>query len=521
MVVYARISDDREGRQNGVDRQERQCRALAAKNGDDITAVFVDDDRSAYSGKPRPDYLKMLAYLEAGHADGAYALAPTRFYRRLDDGLAFFKLITERRLEVQTVKQGRYDLSTADGRRDALRAAVDAQHEAEQISERVRDAKADNVAKGEYRGGPRPFGYRADGVTPDSLLCPGCGSVEGFTIERVCDSCGTEAVNAPGSEAWLTAEATDDLLAGASLRSIRADWAQKGIRTVPRRRKQPDGTRGEPESHEFGETEIRRLILRPRNAGLIEHRGEVVGRAQWAPIVAEDRWRAAVALLTNPARRTTTSNARVWLGSGLYRCHCGETLRGSSAGVGGTVKAKESERTSKPVYRCRTNASGHVVRDAIDLDEYVGGLAIFRLSRPDAAQLLLPREEKPSEDFAAQANALRAKLDGISADYAADHITRKQMLDQTAFVRARLEKVEEQMSAASHRSVLASVPLGTPEVEDQWHGYHLDRKRAIIAALMTVTVQKARRGRPKGYRPGTGQGYFDDSTIDIDWKQPG
>lgn len=202
MVIYRRISDDREGQQNGVDRQERQCRALAEKNGDDIVAVFTDDDRSAYSGKPRPDYIEMLAFLAAGHADGAYALAPTRFYRRLDDGLAFFKLIAERGLQIETVKQGRYDLSTADGRRDALRAAVDAQHEAEQISERVRDAKADNVARGEYRGGPRPFGYLADGVTPKSLLCPQCGSTEGFTVERTCDKCGADAVNAPGSEAW-------------------------------------------------------------------------------------------------------------------------------------------------------------------------------------------------------------------------------------------------------------------------------------------------------------------------------
>ncbi|MEH0587393.1 recombinase family protein [Streptomyces sp. B21-106] len=156
MVIYARISDDREGRQNGVDRQERQCRALAGKNGDEVVAVFTDDDRSAYSGKPRPDYLKMLAFLAAGHAEGAYALAPTRFYRRLEDGLEFFRLIVSRRLEVETVKAGRYNLSTADGRRDALRAAVDAQHEAEQISERVRDAKADSLARGEYRGGPRP-----------------------------------------------------------------------------------------------------------------------------------------------------------------------------------------------------------------------------------------------------------------------------------------------------------------------------------------------------------------------------
>lgn len=487
MVIYCRISDDREGRQNGVDRQERQCRALADKNGDEVVAVFTDDDRSAYSGKPRPDYRKMLAFLREGHAEGVLSLAPTRLYRRLDDGLEFFKLIAEKGLEVETVKQGRYDLSTADGRRDALRAAVDAQHEAEQISERVRDAKADSLARGEYRGGPRPFGFEADGVTI------------------------REAEAAP------LRSATDAIIAGDSLRSVCRDWAADGVRTVARRYKQPDGTRGEPEDREWTPTELRKLLLRPRNAGLIEHKEEIVGKAAWPAIVPEDKWRACCAVLKRPERRTTPGNSRVWLGTGLYRCGapgCEETLRASTAGKG-------SGNAHVPAYRCRSG--GHVTRVAGPLDEHVTNLVLVRLSRPDAVSVLLPpsRPSESREDLAATANALRGKLDALAADFAEDLVTRQQMLDGTALTRKRLEKVEAQMAAQAQVNVLAGLPLGTDRVVKEWPGWHLDKKRAIVDALMTVTVLPARRGRPAGFQPGVSKTYFNPEAVRIDWKHPG
>lgn len=550
MVLYRRISDDREGQQNGVDRQDRQCRQLAAKNGDDIVAVFTDNDMSAWSGKPRKDYARMVEFLEAGRADGILALAPTRIYRRLyepntgQDALSFLALVERRRLAVETVKQGRYDLSTADGRRDALRAAIDAQYESEQISERVRDAKADSVAAGAYRGGPRPFGYEADGTTPRTLVCPECGAPEGFDVDRVCLACGAHALNAPDSEAWYTEQATRSVVAGASLASIERDWAAAKVRTVPRRYRQADGSKGEPEDRPWKREEIRKLLLRPRNAGLMEVTkigpdkkkcSEIVGRAAWAPIVDEETWRACHAILTNPARRTTTGNARVFLGTGIYGCFCGSTMRGSTTGIGGTTKALKlaskaqtagaaanaKPKTHKPAYRCQANPN-HNIRDAGDLDAFIEAQAVARLARPDAAALHLKLvQQNPEEDLAGQAVNLRAKLDSISADYNQDLITRAQMLDMTAGTRERLNAVTAKMASRAATSVLASLPLGSPEIEAAWEGYHLERRRQIIHALMTITVNKARRGRPPGYKPpanGERGSYFDPTTIDIQWK---
>jgi hypothetical protein len=42
-----------------VQEQEKQCRELAARLGYVVIKVFCDNDVSAYSGKPRPEYLKI------------------------------------------------------------------------------------------------------------------------------------------------------------------------------------------------------------------------------------------------------------------------------------------------------------------------------------------------------------------------------------------------------------------------------------------------------------------------------
>lgn len=102
---------------------------------------------------------------------------------------------------------------------------------------------------------------------------------------------------------------------------------------------------------------VRAVLLRSRNAGLRDHQGQVIGPASWPQIVPEEQWRAVVAILTDPARRTSPSDARVkWLGSGIYRCAGCErpSLRVSTAGRG------------IPCYRCpgQRGTTGHVVRKA-------------------------------------------------------------------------------------------------------------------------------------------------------------
>ncbi|HSL08705.1 MAG TPA: recombinase family protein, partial [Pseudonocardiaceae bacterium] len=67
-VMYARISEDREGAGLGVERQlEDQC-TLFGQLGLRLAGVYADNVLSAFTGKPRPDYLAMVADLDSGRA---------------------------------------------------------------------------------------------------------------------------------------------------------------------------------------------------------------------------------------------------------------------------------------------------------------------------------------------------------------------------------------------------------------------------------------------------------------------
>ena len=81
-AIYARISSDRDGDQLGVRRQIDDCEDRARRKGWDVVARDVDDDVSAYSGRIRPEYVRMLVDLRAGFLDAVVVWHLDRLHRR-------------------------------------------------------------------------------------------------------------------------------------------------------------------------------------------------------------------------------------------------------------------------------------------------------------------------------------------------------------------------------------------------------------------------------------------------------
>lgn len=81
-AIYARISSDAEGTGLGVARQLEDCRRLAADRGWPVGAEYVDNDVSAFSGKLRQQYARMLADLESGDRDAVIVYNLDRLHRR-------------------------------------------------------------------------------------------------------------------------------------------------------------------------------------------------------------------------------------------------------------------------------------------------------------------------------------------------------------------------------------------------------------------------------------------------------
>lgn len=71
-AIYLRISEDREGRELGVTRQQQHCRQLAKRLGVKIVATFTDNDISAAaSQQERPQYLRMIQDATTGQFGAA------------------------------------------------------------------------------------------------------------------------------------------------------------------------------------------------------------------------------------------------------------------------------------------------------------------------------------------------------------------------------------------------------------------------------------------------------------------
>ncbi|MDP9459343.1 MAG: recombinase family protein [Actinomycetota bacterium] len=462
-VIYTRISKDREGAGLGVDRQRQECADLADRLGWTIVGHHSDNDLSAYSGKPRPGYRALLDDLERGRADAVLVWHTDRLHRRPVELEEYINVCDPRGVITQTVRAGPLDLATPSGRMVARMLGSTARYEVEHAIERQQAAKLQAATAGRWKGGRRPFGYEADGVTVRE------------------------------SEAAEIRRATDDLLAGMSLHAIARDWNARGVTT----------STGGP----WKPNEVRKLLARPRNAGLMEHRGEVLGPAQWPTIVPENLWRAVRALVADESRRTTTGNARRWLGGGLYLCGvCGTTLRATTSGNRG----EGSRYTS--AYRCENGT--HVVRDCAALDRYVEDVLIERLSRPDAADLGRTPEQVDTSALHVKRLAVQARLDELVDRFAAGQITGAQMERGTTTLRGQLEALDRQLAAAAGASVLDGIT--GPQAADVWPTLDLSRRRAILDAVMTVTVHRSRRGRPPGWR--AGQSYFDPRGVELAWR---
>lgn len=460
-AIYTRISRDRVGAGLGVARQRADCEDLAVRNGWTVHQVYSDNDLSAYSGKPRPGYRRLLAGIAAGTTDVVVAWHTDRLHRSTVELEEYIAACEPRGVPTVTVKAGPLDLSTPSGRLVARQMAAVARYEVEHSIERQRRAKLQAATDGRWKGGRRPYGFEADGVTvrPD----------EAAEVLRM-----SEAV-----------------LAGTSLRSLAADMNSRGLVT----------STGRP----WRQDSVRRVLMRARNASLMEHRAEIVGPASWPPIVPEPMWRGVVAVLSDPTRRTQWSSARRWMLSGLALCGvCGSPL---------ICTLLATTRRAVPSYVCK--AGKCVVRNAAALDEAVTAVVVARLSRPDAAELLAAEAGADTSALHLEAVAVRERLDGLAAAYADGAVDARQLRAGSDRLRARLVEIEHELGELSRGSVLSGL-VGVPDVAAEWGRLDLDRRRAVIDALMTVVVKRAPRGRPKGWRPG--ESYFDPTGVRIEWK---
>ena len=456
---YRRISEDREGREAGVERQNEDLDALAERHGLTVVADYVDNDlgASTRSRKPRPAYLEMLDAAKAGKFDVILAYTSGRLTRRPREHEDLIELAEQHGIRYLFHKSPSFDLNTAAGRRIARILAANDAGEAEDISERVSRAAEQRAKQGLNHGGYRCFGYTADGLH----LVP--------------------------AEAAEVANMARALLGGVPLASVARDLATRDVPTVRGGR--------------WGPGTVRDLMMRPRLAGLASWRGEIVGPGQWPAIITEHEHHALVAMLTDPTRRTTTGNRAGYLLSGWARCgKCGGHI--TSAGI------KRHDGGYRHIYKCRARHCTGRRRDWCD--SYVAEVIIARLSRPDAADLLVDRDLPDLAALQQEQTALRVRLEDLAADYGDGVLDRAQLRAGTERIRARLAEIGESLQHTSRGPILAEL-VDADDVREVWEGLSLDRQRAVAQTLVNVTLHPGGAGtRDRKYIP---------AYVEITWKE--
>lgn len=283
-AAYCRISSDPNERGVGVRRQEEDCRRLAGMREWEVVDVYIDNDRSAWNGKERPSFRRLIDDIEAGDVDAVIVYQSSRLTRQPTELEAFIDL--HRRTGVRLVTtNGDVDLGSATGRFVARIHGAQAAAESDQISERVRRAFSDIAKRGQpHVGGRRAYGFMRDGKTHNP------------------------------HEAAVIREAVDALLAG------------DGVRTVTRRL----NDRGEPTvfGGRWRPAILRRMLLNPRMVGIRTHCRTGVHVGVWQPIITAEQQTQLKAILNDPRRRTGAGRPGTHLLSGVLRCGvCGTGMR--------------------------------------------------------------------------------------------------------------------------------------------------------------------------------------------------
>jgi len=460
-AIYCRISLDRAGAGLGVARQEEDCRALAERLGWPVVGKpYVDNDVSAYTGKPRPQWQQLLSDIESGAVDAVicwHVDRLTRSPRELEDVI---ELADRHGLALATVT-GDIDLQSPTGRMVARLLGVSARYESEHKGERQRRQIQQAAEAGhQVAGGRRPYGY---------ALERGTGRITA-TVDPL--------------EGPIVSECARRVLAGESIASITRDLNQREVLT----------SAGNP----WNRTTLRRMLCSARISGRREHIstdsyqgvrplvGEIVStESDWPGIISVEESDRLRALLTRPDRRLTTGGSRKHLLSGILHCaRCGQPMVG---------------RSSRGVLRyvCNRNpdggkdACGRIFITSAPTDDHIRDLVLSALDSPEMVTRLRHRDQ-PEPDLHARIRADEDELEALAADHGNGEISRAEWRAARGPIVARLDAARERLATSTQTTALHGFVGTYADMLARWTGANVSQRRAVITAVLEkATVHPA------------------------------
>lgn len=475
-AIYVRLSRDTEQTGLAVKRQETDCRALCEQRGWADVELYADNDLSAYSGKRRPAYERMLADLERGSVKRVVVWHPDRLHRAPRELEDFVDVIERAKAEVFTVTAGQYDLSTAEGRFAARIVGAVARKESEDKSRRLRRKHKELAERGKLAGGgARGYGYR-----------------------RVYDPTGVHILRLEidDDEAVVVRDVVARFLAGESLRSLATDLNARGVPAV--------------KGGDWMPTSLRQLLESARISGQRTHLGRLYP-AEWPAIIDPTDTIRVRALLAANAQKSTRS-PRSYLLAGLTRCaRCGGRMDGN------TVKSDKGLAGAKRKYRCfsgpgRPNCGSTVItRDPFEALVVEAVLQVVDGPRLDAMIRAHTSNSKRGKTALAVVTAAEDQLAELAAAYGDNVISMAEWTVARGRIEQRAEAARAKLADDATIAPLVNLVGRRGTIRAEWPNMSFAQQHAVLAALIDhITV--APSTRPRGSRT------FEPGRVDIKWR---
>jgi DNA invertase Pin-like site-specific DNA recombinase len=453
VAIYARISDDREGKEAGVKNQEKACRAFVQEKGWQVKEVYIDNDISAsQSKKKREDYERLLIDLKAGVIDTIVVWAVDRLYRQPIQLEELLKILEKSpSIKIFALQGSILDLSTIDGRANARILVTLAKRETDLLKERIRFKHKELAEKGLSHGGLRAFGYKEDQIHADP------------------------------KEAKIIREMYKMFLATENLSEI--------IRWLNNKRKIKTARGGT-----WSRKTVSTILSNKRYIGIRVHKDNEYP-AVWEKIVDEKTFKAVQKILSDPDRKTVPKVTRRYLLTGLVYCgNCGHKMSNMTRG-------KALGSTSS--YACRNDPAirmrgcGGVRMVGAWVDTFVTKAALTYLSR----------EKELLKDLAGNNNEQQLRrhtelLEELEASRNRMNVIQDMFLDgkttQSEYERARkklgtkhelLEKEIDLLEASRSPKVI----FEGEDIDAIWEKRSIEERRAILKVIIQeVKIHKSK-----------------------------
>ena len=239
---------------------------------------------------------------------------------------------------------------------------------------------------------------------------------------------------------------------------------------------------------------LRRMLATPRISGQREHRGEIVGTAEWPAIITPAETERIRALLADPNRRTNKTARRYLLARSA-------SLRPLWRNA---VSRPRADRTRR--YVCAKGPGfggcGRITIIADHVEHAVTEAVLFRLDSPELAASLHGRSDDPAAaEWQAEAERAQAQLDELATAYAEQLIGLQEWLTARGEIEQRLQTARKKLAALNQATALDGYLGNASELREEWPTMPLSRQAAIVAATLDHAVIAPATPRPQHARP--------------------